>query len=323
MARQSLDRLIDDLGAVRADPTSTASTELLRKGLAAPANVVVAKAARLVREHRLAGFEAALTEAFFRFMQKPSSLDRGCDATTSIAQSLLETDARSDEAARVYLAGVRHRQRDGPSGDSAAALRGYCGLGLLNVGHRDALVILTDLLADPEPPARVAAARGLGSTGRDEAALVLRLKLRIGDRSPDVLAECMTGALKCDPARSVDLVAGFFDSEIPDAAEIAALALGESRLPAALRPLRDAFDRARDMALRRAILLGAAVLRRPEAIDWLLSVVANGVTPDAVGAVEALKLYRGDANVEPRVRAAVVARNASAVTAAMEKVWGK
>jgi hypothetical protein len=65
------------------------------------------------------------------------------------------------------------------------------------------------------------------------------------------------------------------------------------------------------------------VLRRPEAIDWLLSVLANGVTPDAVSAVEALKLYRGDTNVEPRVRAAVAARQSAALTAAMEKAWGK
>src|SRR5688500_16124707 len=129
-----------------------------------------------------------------------SGSDRACAARTTIAKALLATDAGSD-ATRAYLRGVRHRQFDGtPVGgrpsDTAGSLRGYCGLGLLSVRHPDALAELTDLLADEEPAARTSAARGLASTGREEAALLLRLRVRAGEASGDVLADCVTGMLR-------------------------------------------------------------------------------------------------------------------------------
>jgi hypothetical protein len=321
MARRSPDQLLDALSAVHREPASAASAELLHAALASPPNVVVAKAARLIQEHRMAGHEPALCDAFFRFMQDPPRLDHGCDATTAIAHALLETEAVSDDAVRVYLAGVHHRQVDGPRGDSAGALRGYCGLGLLTARHRDAVVELTDLLADPEPAARVAGARGLGATGREDLGLLLRLKLRLRDDSSDVMFECMIGALRLDPARSVDLVAGFLHDEESDLPEAAALALGESRLAAALAPLRAAYDRARRADLRRAIVLAAAVLRKPEAVDWLMTLLASGPTAEAVSALDGLKLYRADATVEARVRAAVAARHSDAITKAFDQAW--
>lgn len=323
VARQPpLDRLYDDLSAVRRDPASPVSADLLRAALAARANVVVAKAARLVREVGVAGFEAELAAAFLRLMKNPLSLDRGCEATTAIAQALLEQNAGSDEAVRAYLAGVRHVQVDGPGGDSAAALRGYCGMGLLAARHPNAVVELTDLLADPEPAARVGAARGLGSAGREEAALLLRLKLRLRDRSADVMAECMAGVLRLDPARSVGLVAEFLRDRDDELTDVAAMALGESRLAAALAPLKAAFDRQRDAGRRGNLLLAAAVLRRPEGVDWLISVLAHGIQQDAAAALTALAtVYRADANVTARVRAAVETRDSPALTQAMEKAW--
>jgi hypothetical protein len=318
MARQPpLDRLYDDLAA-----------DLLRAGLSARANVVVAKAARLVRELGVAGFEADLAGAFLRLMKNPLSLDRGCEATTAIAQALLEQGAASDQAVVAYVGGIRHRQFDGAPDhtgritDTAAALRGYCGMGLLAARHPDALVELADLLADPEPAARTGAARGLASAGLEAGGLLLRLKLRLRDRSADVMGECMAGVLRLDPDRSVGFVAEFLGEEDDDLPDVAAMALGESRLAAALPPLKDAFDRARDAGRRRNLLLAAALLRRPEGVDWLVSVIEIGLQSDAAGALSALAtFYRTDANVTARVRAAVETRNAPPLTQAMEKAW--
>src|SRR2546423_11606311 len=114
--RQSPDQLLDALAAVHREPASVASGELLRTALGSPANVVVAKAARLVQEHRIPGHEAALAEAFFRFMKEPSRLDRGCDATTAIAHALLGTGAASADPAHPYLPAVPRRQRGVPPG---------------------------------------------------------------------------------------------------------------------------------------------------------------------------------------------------------------
>ena len=67
--RQSPDQLLDALAAVHREPTSAASADVLRAALGSAANVVVAKAGRLIQEHRIPGYESALAEAFFRFMK--------------------------------------------------------------------------------------------------------------------------------------------------------------------------------------------------------------------------------------------------------------
>ena len=131
-------------------------------------------------------------------------------------------------------------------------------------------------LADPEPAARVAGARGLGATGREDLALLLRLKLRLRDDSSDVMFECMGGALRLDPARSVDLAATFLHDEESDVPEVARRRRASR---AWRRPDRrcGAFDRCRRADLRFAILLAAAVL---EAGGGGLALVPAVVRPD-------------------------------------------
>jgi HEAT repeat protein len=316
--RQSLDALFDALGAVRADPAAPASAELLRKALASPSNVVVAKAARLVQELRLGGYAVELAAAFERFMRDPHTSDRGCAALTDLARALLDTNASSPEAVAAYQSGVRHRQVEGAS-DAAAALRGYCGMGLLEARHPEAVNTLVDLLADPEPAPRVAAARGLAASGRDGAALVLRYKLRLDDSSFDVQAECMTGLLRLDPGPALPLVAEFLSDDAPELRDAAALALGESRLAAALPPLRQAFDRESDAGSRKQIVLAAAMLRTPEAVEWLVWLVTSAPIADAVAAVEALRSYRSDAALAARVRNAVAERRSAVLDQALAR----
>src|SRR3954471_1122219 len=164
--RLNTEQALDELATVRKDPGSEASRERLERGLASSSNLVIAKAANLVREYKLSGHSQATSEAFARLMADPYKLDKGTVALTAIAQALLETRAGA-EAEALYRAGVRHVQRDGPPGDpeTAGQLRGYCGLGLADLKTRDAMTQLVDLLADPEPAARVAGARGLGRFG--------------------------------------------------------------------------------------------------------------------------------------------------------------
>src|SRR6185369_6645482 len=128
------------------------------------------------------------------------------------------------------------RQFDGPPvlgkpTDTAGPLRGYSGLGLLSIRHRDAVVELADLLADPEPAARIAAARGLASTGREDATLLLRLRLRAGEAAPDVVGECLAGLLRLDPERSLPLAERLLAQLAGEFRDAVAYALGDSRLP--------------------------------------------------------------------------------------------
>ena len=45
--------------------------------------------------------------------------------------------------------------------------------------------------------------QALGYHGSESAALILRLKARLGDREPEVLSECLCGLLACDPKENL------------------------------------------------------------------------------------------------------------------------
>lgn len=67
-----------------------------------------------------------------------------------------------------------------------------------------------------------------------EAELLLRSKARAGDERPAIIGECFSALMSVEPEGSLDFVAQWLAK--PDGAlrELAALALGESRVPAAL-----------------------------------------------------------------------------------------
>ena len=283
--------------------------------------MLVERASGLIEELRITGLSTQLAAAFDRMM---AGTDGRCAARTAVVKALLGTDA-GPEAEATYAAGIRHRQLDGPplSGratDTAGPLRGYCGLGLLDRRHRDALVELTDLLADPEPAARIAAARGLASTGREEAALLLRLRVLAGETSSEVLSECVTGMLRVDAKRALPLAERLLAHEAWDVRDAVAFALGEWRHPSALPLLRRAFEREQEPDVRRSILVGAALVRAQEAVDWLISVIESAPPREAAAAIDVLRVaHRRDSAVAARVRSAVAARPLDALRRALNE----
>lgn len=305
---------LDNLVALRADPSAPGVRDALVKALSSKTNLIAAKAAQLVEEFKRDDLAKELVAAFDRFIPNAPKADKGCHALTACAKALVETDERGDAdgARRVFLAGVRHVQREpvwGGSVDVAGELRGVCGMGLAKIGYPHALVELTDLLGDPEPQARAGAARALGNTGQDAAALLLRLKLAQGDKEPDVLGECMNAVCRLAPRWAIEYVARFLDDDDPAVRGTAALALGDSRKPAALEPLLTQLKREREGDVRRPLMLAVAMLRTPESREALLEVIRTGQQLDAVDAVEALAIYRSDATVRAQVEAAVMPRN--------------
>src|SRR5262249_41836511 len=143
--------------------------------------------------------------------ERPVERDPGCRGKVAIARALHKLD-RWEEA--VFARGVRHVQLEpvfGPPEDTAAELRGVCGLAHAHFGRADALDILAELLADRERTARVAAAQGLGDAGRPDASALLRFKVLIDDAEPDVLAACFGSilALGGDDEKALAFVARF------------------------------------------------------------------------------------------------------------------
>ena len=303
------ERAIAQLDAIRSHPTSAHATARLRDALAAKSNLVVAKAAKIVREIRLKDHRSALVAAFDRFMVDPGKTDKGCLAKTAIAHALYELEAREEE---VFVRGIRHVQPEGVWGgnaDTAAELRGYCALGLVRCNARDAMCELAALLVDSEPSARLMAARAIAySENADAGAPLLRMKILAGDQNPDVIAECFAGLMKLAPRKSIEFIGRFLDANDDDLRQAAILALGESRQPEAFEFLKQRYAGTFGAARKKSLLLAIAMTRLPQAIDFLLDVIANADELVVNEALEAMKLYRGDATVQQRIAEALQRR---------------
>ena len=306
---RALEDTLAELHRLRDDPTSASAAGTLRRVLAGKLSHAIAKAAQIIGEFEMAQLTPELVAAFDRLMINPVKTDPTCSAKTQIAEALYRMGA---DAEATFLRGVRHVQLEpvwGGKADTAAALRGACALGLVRISAADAMVELADLLADPAPTARIAAARAIAYSENQHGVPLLRLKVRSGDDDPTVIAECLSALLHLVPASSVSFVASLLDAPEPAMRETAALALGGSRLPEALAVLRTWWDRAPEPDLRRTALLAIAMLKRDEAIEFLLSLVGEAPGPAARDAIAALALYRHDDSISRRVREIVERRD--------------
>jgi hypothetical protein len=294
---------LDELPRERA-----ARIESLQQALAGHYRVA-AKAARLAEESLLYELVPGLEKSYTRLLDQPVKQDPTCYAKKALARALVALDCSDVE---FLLAGIRYRQREpayGGTTDTAADVRSTCAMGLVASGYSRALVELTALLNDPEASARVGAVRAIACGNPREAELLLRAKALAGDVEPHVIGECLTGLLAVEPDESIAFTAGFLAHADEVVRELAALALGESRLDAALAPLRDAWSAPIvGEELRRALLRGAAAHRSETALDWLLALVAAERVPVAVEVIDALVLYRHNTKLLQRLEAAVAER---------------
>ena len=299
--RSSLEDRLDELKRLLEGGSSPGASSALRKALGGRLALVVARAAEIAGEFGDESLANALDQAFDRFMTNPAKVDKGCQAKTAIADALHEIGACS---ADVYLRGIRHVQMEpsygGPT-DTAAALRGFCALGLVKMNHPEAMNELARLLADPEPDARIMAARAVAYRGDDRGEALLRYKAHCGDEDAQVLAECFLALLRLAPEASLEFAAEYLDSDEADRVEAAAVALGESRDPRALSPLRAAYGRTLEAGARRALLLAIAALRCDEGVEFLLAELADAGGKTAEAVLSALATYRYDQAIRGRV----------------------
>lgn len=314
-----LDLLLEELQSLRTDPNRADTVALLHKALRGNSGYAAAKAAQIAAELELSDLAGELERAFERCMHNPIKTDPGCRAKAAIADALYRL-AHDDPT--LFLRGIRYRQLEPVYGgrvDTAADLRAACAFGLVRMNYHDVLVELADLLADSEAPARAAAAQALAYSGIANAVPLLRLKALSGDTEPAVVGECLTALLKLDPDGALPFVTQFLDREEEPLAEAAALALGGSRHPPAFPILRDWWERSVAGALRRTALLAIAMLRRDDAMFFLLSTLSTASTLDARDTLAALRIYRHDETVRQQVLDAVAQRRDPALTAAVAK----
>jgi hypothetical protein len=306
--KQSLEAQLAELNNLRADPVSPAAIAKLRQALAGKVNHLVAKAARIAAEFELEPLEADLVAAFERLIDRPWQADPGCAAKTAIVEALHRLGARQEQ---LFLAGLRHRQPEpvyGGQEDTAPKLRVACALGLARLRYPEVMLELADLLADPEPEARLGAVRAIGYANLEAGAPLLRFKAHLGDDKIEIIQECFSVLLKLAPAPSLSFVAAFLDAADPAVAESAALALGESRLAQAFPLLKRAWDKTLNPDLRRSLLLALALLRHKPALEFILSLLAETSAATARDIVAVLKLFQADEELWRQVEQVAGAR---------------
>lgn len=298
---RKLDELQARINAVRDYPTAPESIQTLREVIQSKYAVAVMQAARLVGQANLRELIPDLIPAWEQFMQNAAANDPNCHAKKAIADALYRLDY--PEAAP-FLAGIRHIQREpiwGGQIDTAPSLRGICALGLVKINYSDVMVELADLLADTESEARIGAVRAIAYRNDPQGVPLLRLKAKLGDE-PAVLSECFAAMLRLAPDSSLPLVAGFLNRADAQVCEMAAIALGESRLPETLSILQTWWNHSHNADLRQTGLLSIAMLRSDAAINFLLSLVAEAKKPDAQAALVALRIYQDDQELAKRIQ---------------------
>jgi len=309
-----VEQALDRLAALKHEAAGSAVVAELKAFFRNRSNLVVARAATVASHLRATELIPDLVAAFDRLMQNPAKLDKGCAATTEIVSALHELDYAEPE---IYLHGIHHVQMEGSFGppvDAAAKLRAISALALARTAYPAALDEVVSLLVDEWPEARVGAVRALAVNGGEAGALLLKLKILLGESEPDVLAECFSGLLTAAPEKSVRLVAGFVDSEDLAVAEAALLALGSSRLPDAFDVLKARWERTAAGPLRKTLLVAIAMVRSDAAVEFLLALLAECSPATAKDVLAALALFRDNEKIRSRVESVVAQRKEKGVS---------
>lgn len=300
------------LNALHPDADRAAQNEAVSQALSHPSFRVVAKAARLAGERALHERIPDLLAAYPRFVQDGAKQDPQCLAKAAITGALLALEC---DDVTFWLAGIRCVQPEpawGRAVDTAVDVRCHCAMGLVNSGHRRAIVDLTALLNDPERRVRAGAAQAISCGEPSQAEPLLRFKIQVGDQDAEVLGECFTALLALAPEDSLPLIASRLQDRDEAVREYAALALGESRHPLALEHLQAAWNAPLVSPSLRTTLARAAALHRSEAaFDWLVGIIGKGREEDAAIAADALSVFERNATLLQRVKAAQAARRKS------------
>ena len=264
---------------------------MLRRALRRKQGLIVAAAADRVREAALDGFEDLLHQAFPVLCERPVKRDPGCRGKLAVVMALDAANVLDDE---VFLQGVALRQLEpawGAPVDTAGPVRTHCLFALLRLHHPDVGGLVADQLADPVPNVRIEAARAAASLGGSLGAALLRLKVRLGDDDSAALGEALAGLCEADEDVGMRIAGEWLASSDEGTRELAALALGQTRLDAAVPLLRRAAERAVRARERRTFWVALGTLRLEGARDVLLDQLDG---PDVDVVLEALAPYRFD-----------------------------
>lgn len=306
--KRGLEQELAELAAALDGPEPRAA---LASALASERSFLVERAAEKIRALRIDGLGSELCAAFDRFFEAD---DPGCRAKLACLEALDFTEHHDSDP---FVRGAKHVQMEAAwpkAVDVAVGLRARGILGLARLGWPDTATLAGEMLGDPEPPVRQAAADALGCC-RDGAS-ALALKLRLGDPDPIVTMCVLKALIEQTPDYGLAAAERSLRSRDEALREAAALALGQSRSEGALAILCAALE-ACTLSSERAVLLRAAAMHRSDrALDAVLAYLVGTNAHDAKAAIAALRVRRFEPSVVARVRACAPERLRAEVDAA-------
>ena len=105
------------------------------------------------------------------------------------------------------------------------------------------------------------------------------------------------------------------ESGSPALQELAAIALGEARIPEAFPAIKRQWQRTRETDLRGSFLLAIATLRSEDSMAFLLDQLERGNLPDAKDALIALDIYRNTTEIWQQIIRIIQFRENAELTA--------
>ena len=286
--KRALEEQLSVLDALRQSPEA-ARCDPLRKALGNRNNLIVAKAANLVRDFGLQELTPDLLKAFDRFFEHAEKSDPQCWAKNAISHALAAFEWQD---ADVFLRGMAHIQMEpvwGGRSDTAGTLRATCALALVQcrtLQESTLLAHLIELLADKDKSVRVEIVRAIEQMGSTSSSLLLRLRAVLGHDEPEVLGACYGGILRIEGTGAIPWVARFLATG-DDAAGEAALAIAGTHSPEGFEVLRHRLSETSDPWFRSVLLSAISLTRQDAAIEFLLELVQTE-SLNAEGAIEAI-----------------------------------
>ena len=332
MSGRSLEARLQAVDAL-ADVDVAEARPQLAKALRAKTALIVGRAAKIAASRYINDLLPDIETALARFFDLPGEKDAGCLAKNALVDACDDLESSNTD---LFVRGVHCVQLEpvwGGQEDRAAGIRARSLMALFRLRHHRAILEAARLLADPWPAARAGAARAIANGSPLPGVPLLRYKALIGDENPRVTEQALGALLALDPDESLDFVAGLLASSDETVADMAAMALGESRLESACDPLiarvellaQDPLP-SRSSRPMRVVLVALAVLRRSRATQCLIEMIRHAPSKQAIGAIEALATFSYDRDLANQVRDAARARpkdDRASVLVAYDKAFGQ
>jgi hypothetical protein len=316
MAVRNIERELQALAELRTSETPDAFAGRLRKALGDKVNLIVAKAATLAAEMQFRKLIPELCAAFDRLLIDPLKTDPKCWGKEGIAKALKNL---GHTESTTFLKGIEHVQFEpvwGGEEDTAARLRGICALALLDCNdltREDKLWSVMRLLTETSSSLQKDAAVALESLGGREAALLLRIKARMGDRDTTVTGQVFESLLRVEGERAVPFLVEFWRTPNAEVREEAALALGASRLEAGIAALENAITQKHPPLDHEVLFRALSISRHEEALRFLLEIVRTRRPSEALPALEALMLFRDSREIVEKISSVLASRSESEI----------